>query len=90
MNAKRIAERIAESVRIVIDLAAVQTNILVFGLAADAPDAPTVVAQARVRGVLVFAFGPRTIRPVTHLDVSREQCERAAEILVEIIEGRAA
>lgn len=70
-----------------IDPAAVQTNIIVFGLTADAPDAPTVVARARERGVLIFAFGPRTIRAVTHLDVSREQCERAAEILVEIVEG---
>ena len=86
-NARRLAERLAESSRIVLDLDSVQTNILVFSLAADAPDAHTVVARARERGVLVFAFGPRTIRAVTHLDVSREQCERAAEILVEIAEG---
>jgi threonine aldolase len=87
-NARRIAERLAQSRRIDLDPATVQTNILVFDMAVDAPDAPTVVARARERGVLVFAFGPRTIRAVTHLDVSREQCERAAEILVEIAEGR--
>jgi len=89
-NARRIAERLARSRRIVLDPASVQTNILVFDLAADAPDAPTVVARARERSVLIFAFGPRTIRAVTHLDVSREQCERAAAILVEIVEGQAA
>ena len=89
-NALRIAKRLAKSPRIILDLATVQTNILVFNLAAEAPDAPTVVARARERGVLIFAFGPRTIRAVTHLDVSREQCERAAEILVEIAEGQAA
>jgi threonine aldolase len=88
-NARRIAERFAESASIVIDLASVQTNILVFNLASDAPDAYGVVAQARERGVLIFAFGPRTIRALTHFDVTREQCERAAEILVEIAEGRA-
>jgi threonine aldolase len=86
-NARRIAERLAKSARIVIDLASVQTNILVFGLVADAPDAPTVVARARERGVLVFAFGPRTLRAVTHLDVSTEQCARAADVLVETAEG---
>ncbi|MDR7520149.1 MAG: GntG family PLP-dependent aldolase [Armatimonadota bacterium] len=86
-NARRIAERLAQSRRIVLHLATVQTNIIVFGLAAGAPDAPTVVARARERGVLVFAFGPRTIRAVTHLDVSREQCDRAAGILVEIAEA---
>jgi threonine aldolase len=69
-----------------VDLASVQTNILVFHLSSDAPDAPTVVARARERGLLVFAFGPRTIRAVTHLDVSREQCDRAADVLLEVVD----
>ena len=86
-NARAIAERLASSKRIVIDLAAAQTNILVFGLAPDAPDAPTVVARAKERGVLIFAFGPRTVRAVTHLDVTRAQCERAADTLVQIVEA---
>ena len=89
-NARRIAERLSESAQIDLDLTTVQTNILVFGLTPDAPDAPTIVAQARERGVLVFAFGRRTIRAVTHLDISREQCERAAGILVELAEGQVA
>lgn len=62
-----------------------QTNIVVFDLAPAAPDATTVVGRARERGVLIFAFGPRTIRAVTHLDVTREQCEQAAAILAEIV-----
>jgi threonine aldolase len=88
-NARAIAEKLAGSKRIAIDLAAAQSNILVFGLAPDAPDAPTVVARAKDKGVLIFAFGPRTVRAVTHLDVTREQCARAAEILLEIVESRA-
>jgi threonine aldolase len=86
-SARLIAERLAASKRIRIDLASAKTNILVFDLAPDAPDAPTVVARARERGVLLFDFGPRTLRAVTHLDVTREQCVRAAEILVEIAEA---
>jgi threonine aldolase len=86
-NARLIAERLATSDRFVVDLATVQTNILVFDLAPGAPDAPTVVASAGERGLLVFAFGPRTVRAVTHLDVTREQCERAAEIFLEIVAG---
>lgn len=89
-NAKRMAQRLAECRRVVIDLATVQTNIIVFGLAADAPDAPTIVARARERGVLVFAFGPRTVRAVTHLDVARAQCDAAAQILAELADGRPA
>jgi threonine aldolase len=86
-NARLVAERLAESRRIAIDLATAQTNILVFSVADGAPDAAAVVARAKERGLLIFAFGPRTLRAVTHLDVTREQCRRAAEILVEIAEA---
>jgi threonine aldolase len=88
-NARRIAERLARSPRIDLDLATVQTNILIFGLRDDAPDAATFVTRAGERGVQIFAFGPRRVRAVTHLDVSREQCERAAEIMAEVAEGPA-
>jgi threonine aldolase len=80
-NARMIAERIAASSRISLDLATVQTNIIVFHLAAGAPDAADFAARARERGLLVSIFGPRTIRAVTHLDVTRQQCESAAEII---------
>lgn len=86
-NARRIAERLAGNPHIALDPARVETNILVFDLAPDAPDAPAVVARAREQGVLVFAFGPRTIRAVTHMDVTREQCEQAADILSTIALG---
>ena len=35
--------------------------------------------RAHKMGVLVSAFGARTVRAVTHLDVSREQCRQAAD-----------
>lgn len=84
-NAALIAKRITESARVVLDLDTVQTNIIVFSVTGDAPDGPTIVARARERGVLLIAFGPRTIRLVTHLDVTREQCEQAAQVLLDII-----
>jgi threonine aldolase len=86
-NCRLVAEHLAQSPRVELDLERVQTNILVFGLSPDAPDAPTVVSRARERGVLIFAFGPRTVRLVTHLDVTRAQCEQAAETLATIIDG---
>jgi len=87
-HARAVALRLVDSPRIVLDLATVQTNIIVFRLAPDAPDASMMVQQARERGVLVLAFGPRTVRAVTHLDVSREECERAAQILADIADGK--
>jgi len=89
-NARLIADRLASSPRIAIDLETAQTNILVFSVKEGAPDGAAVVARAKEQGVLIFAFGPRILRAVTHLDVTRDQCRRAAEILVEIAEGYSA
>jgi len=84
-NARRIGEILAGNPRVDFDLATVQTNIIVFRLKAGAPDAATVVERARERGVLLFPFGARTLRAVTHLDVATAQCERAAQILADLI-----
>jgi threonine aldolase len=55
----------------------VDTNIVVV----DVPDAPAVVTAAREHDVLVSAVGPRALRLVTHLDVTRAQVETAASVL---------
>jgi threonine aldolase len=83
-NARELAETLAANPLIELDPAATRTNIIVFGLASGGPDAATFVARARERGVLVVAFGPRTIRAVTHLDVDASACRRAAAILVAV------
>ncbi|WP_110173653.1 threonine aldolase family protein [Luteitalea pratensis] len=83
-NARLIAERVAQSPRVRLDIATVQTNIVVFHLEPGGPDAATVVARARERGVWLIAFGPRTLRVVTHLEVTCAQCVEAAEILAEL------
>jgi threonine aldolase len=80
-NARLIGERLAACDAVGVDLARLETNIVVIRLGDGAPDAATVVARARELGVLVMAFGPRTVRAVTHLDVAREDCERGAESL---------
>ncbi len=84
-NATLIASRLRGHPRVTLVADPIETNIVIFSLAAGAPDAPAVVAAARAKGVLIVAFGPRTVRAVTHLDVTREQCEHAADVLVEVI-----
>jgi threonine aldolase len=86
-NAKLLAERLAGLRGVSLDLRTVQSNIVIFRMEERAPDAATIVARAQAMGVLVAAFGVRTVRAVTHLDVSREQCQRAADFLAEVIEG---
>jgi len=84
-NARLLAEALTGCPGVTLDLSSVQTNIVVFHLAAGALDANALVARARERGVLVNAFSARTVRAVTHLDVSQAQTRRAAEILAELL-----
>ena len=87
-NARAIAEILTQVRGVRLDLKTVQSNIVIFYMEEDAPDAAAIAARAKEAGVLVTVFGPRKLRAVTHLDVSREDCARAAEILAEVI-GRA-
>lgn len=85
-NAFAFADRLRAGAPVQLDMATVQTNIVVFHLPPSLTlDAPQLCAQARAQGVLVNAFGPRTVRAVTHLDVDRAQCERAAGVLAELL-----
>ena len=52
-------------------------------------DPPAFVAAAReAEGVLVGAVGPSVVRMVTHLDVSRDDAERAAKVFAEPLTPR--
>jgi threonine aldolase len=72
------ARLLAEAVG--VDPVGVDTNIVVL----DRPDAAAYVGAARDEGVLVSAVGPRTVRLVTHLDVSAADAQRAAEVLAKL------
>jgi len=84
-NAQLIASRLRANSRVRLAADPVETNIVIFSIADEGPDAAAVVAAARAGGVWVVAFGRRTFRAVTHLDVTREQCERAADVLMDAI-----
>jgi threonine aldolase len=85
-NARLLAEGLAAIPGVLIDLKAVETNIVIFRLAAGA-GAAELAARLKQRGVLLSAVGPDAIRVVTHCDVSREQCMEAAQALTEEIEA---
>lgn len=78
-HARLLASALAE-LPYVTSIRPVQTNIVIFDLA------PTVAPAAlldylKKNGVVASAFGPQTIRFVTHLDVTREMVEEAISIL---------
>jgi threonine aldolase len=85
-NARLLAEALAHTEGVLVDLASVETNIVVFRLAGG-KGAGELAARLKARGVLVGAFGPDAIRVVTHRDVSRKDCIDAAEALTEEIEA---
>lgn len=85
-NAKLLANALAEVSLVEINLSNVQTNIVIFELKPTTHDAETVVANAHKLGVDFFAFGPRTIRLVTHRDITTAECVEAAKLIRKAIE----
>ncbi len=69
------AQSYVESVR------PVQTNIVIFDLANNI-SADQFLKALQKKGIQASAFGPKTIRFVTHLDISESQFEKTKEILI--------
>ncbi len=82
-NAQTLAARLASSPRVSINMNNVQTNIVMIDLV-DA-DASSVVKVAKTRGVVLGSVHARRIRVVTHLDVSSEQVQWAADQLLAVL-----
>ena len=78
-NAKHLANILNESPNITL-VAQPQTNIIVF----NTKNAHQIAQQAKEQNVLLNALSDTSIRLVTHCDVSKEQCEQAGEILVNL------
>ena len=85
-NARLLARAVAQNSFVSIDLEAVQTNIVLFSLTGNG-DAPALVTALKQHGVLASAVGPHSVRFVTHFDVSRADCERAAAITSEQLDA---
>jgi threonine aldolase len=86
-NAKFLAQGLAEIPGIKIDPAKVQTNILICDTSASGLTGADLSRKLAERNVLASAYGPYIIRFVTHLDVSREQCDEARKIVASICSG---
>lgn len=83
-NARLLAERIADLKQVELDLAAVQTNIVIFRLRGQG-NAAALVTRLKQRGVVASAVGPHAVRFVTHRNVDGAACEQAARIAEEEI-----
>ena len=84
LNAVYMADRLAHTTGIRIERARVQTNIIIFDIAALRITSSDFSRELRARGVLANGITPVHMRMVTHADVTREDCGRAADVIAEI------
>jgi threonine aldolase len=88
-NAKAFAAALAHSGEFAIDPADVDTNIIMFALRdGDGIDRPALARAWREAGVLAHAIEGGRFRAVTHLDVTKEQILRAADIIIGVTQSR--
>jgi threonine aldolase len=88
-NARTLAEAVAATPALAVDLASVQTNIVIIRV--DRGDRPRSVAATdelvkgcAARKVKIHAMGPTAIRCVTHKDVDAEDVRRAVDAFREL------
>ena len=84
-NAKRLAARLQKIPAVTIDPSLVETNMLFFDVHSTKLSTPAFVAALKQEGVLINAVGGSTCRAVTHLDVSAEAIEQAADHFARVL-----
>jgi threonine aldolase len=82
-NARALAEGLARLPGIALDLASVQTNIVIFRVSRPG-GAEDLVQGCLARKIKVHAIGPGAIRCVTHKDVDAEDIARTLDAFREI------
>jgi threonine aldolase len=80
-NAKFLAESLAHIPRVRIHPEKVQTNIVIFDVSATGMDSGQLLRELRKHAVIGSAVSDSIVRLVTHMDVSRSECEQAAHII---------
>ena len=81
-HARRLAAGLAELPGVALDVARVETNIVVF----EVPDAYALCGGLYEQGIQVTPLGPRRIRAVTHLDVDSAGIERALAVFAQLLD----
>jgi len=83
-NMKLLARGLAQIPGITLDDPEPATNILYFSVAKNGISAADFAARLEQRGVSFSDLGTK-LRAVTHLDVTRADCERAVEIVRDVL-----
>jgi threonine aldolase len=87
MNARCLAEGIAQIPGLSIDLARVKTNIIYFDLVSDRITADVFMTQLGQKGIKLLRTGPSRFRMVTHCDIHSEDIDATLMCLGKVVEG---
>jgi threonine aldolase len=87
VNARRLAEGLAEIAGLSIDLERVQTNMIFFDLVDGSLEPDQFLSRLREGGVKVSSTGPRRFRAVTHYGIETKDIEKALTVVRQVMEG---
>lgn len=85
-NAKFLAEAISRIPGLHIDPEKIKTNIVIFDVSSTGMTADQVLLCFREQNLIGSSVNETVVRLVTHMDVTRADCEQAAEIIRELCE----
>jgi threonine aldolase len=86
-NARFLAEGLAKIPGISVRPDRVDTNIVIFDVSSTGLTPNAISSALKTKDVLINGAGPASLRAVTHCDVSHADCEKALEILENIVLG---
>jgi threonine aldolase len=84
-NARLLAEGIARTEGLSIELSKILTNIVYFDITDDKSTAETFVKQLAGRGIKILQVGPRRLRAVTHYGINAEDINLALAAINEVM-----
>lgn len=87
-NAKFLAGELAKLPGIKIDPKSVQTNILIVDISGTGMNSNEFAHKLAQKGLLIGTVNDEIVRFLTHMDVDRAACERAAQIVHEVVRSQ--
>ena len=84
-NARALARQLAAVPGVTLNAESVHTNIVIFSVRPSGLSSADFLSRLSAHGVLAVPVDGDRIRMVTHLDVTRQQVEAAAEVVRQVL-----
>jgi threonine aldolase len=84
-NARALAQQLSRISGIALDPAKVHTNIVIFSVRPSGLSSAEFLEKCGARGLQAVAVDSDRVRMVTHLDVSRDDIDKAASVVADVL-----